>query len=445
MASAILRTASRRVVVTGLGVVSPIGLTRGAYWQALVEGRSGVRGRSAADGSPAAIPCAAEASEFTGDIENFGPLEPAVKKAIRKALKLMNRDTLLAVAAGQQALAESGVLAVTGGERVGVCFGADNISMNPDDFLGGVRACTGEDGRFDFDRWGTEGLGEIEPLWLLKCLPNMPACYLAIFNGLMGPNNTITEGAVSANLAIAEACRLIEDGLADAVLTGATGTTLRPFNLMHALGDEEFIRDCRDPQTASRPFDLHRRGAVPAEGAAAFVLEDLHAALERGATIYGEIAAASAACAIDASGRADGRRSLARSMRECLERAGLEPRSVGHLHAHGLSTQRMDADEAGAIRDVFAAEAERVPLVAAKSHQGHASAGSGATEMAASLLALRKGRLFPVLNYEQPDRACPVRPVTVAATVPAGDSFLNLNLTPHGQASCVAVRAWESN
>ena len=461
-----------RIAITGIGVVSPIGQTVADFWQSIAEGRSGIRargtvrdrdaesrsagpiGQECAEG-PASrqresepffvCPYAGEASGFCGSIDDFGPLERDVKRAIRKALKLMNRETQMAVSAGQQALADSRLLASTvDREQIGVCFGADNVSIMPEDFLRGVEACVTDTGQFDFDRWGTDGLPEVAPLWLLKCLPNMPACYLAIFNGLLGPNNSITEGSVSANLAVAEACRLIEDQAATAVLTGATGTTLQPFNLMHTLPDEQVAADNEDPATVCRPFDRTRTGTVPAEGAAAFVLEEFESAVRRGARIYGEVTAAASGTAADRSGAPACRRSLAHALSGCLQAADWPPEQIGHLHAHGLGTPTMDAAEAAAIRDVFASVADRLPVVALKSYIGNAGAGAGALEMAASLLAVHHRRLFPVLNYRQPDPQCPIRPVR-SFDPNAGRCFVNVSLASHGKASCVAVSAWEQN
>jgi 3-oxoacyl-[acyl-carrier-protein] synthase II len=265
-----------------------------------------------------------------------------------------------------------------------------------------------------------------------------------MLNGLRGSNNSITAGAVSANLALAEAYRQIDDGEADAVLVGATGSRLSPLGLVHARAEEEIATEGDDPAAVCRPFDRGRSGAVPAEGAAAFVLENAESACRRGAAIYGEVVGVASACAVDMAGRGLCRDAASEALRGCLEEAWWEPGAVGHLHAHGLSARQTDAEEAQAIREVFGSAADRLPVVAAKSSLGDAGAGAGALELAASLLALREGRLFPVLNYEAPDPECPVRPVA-ATSATAGRSFLKLSLAADGRASCVAVRAWERN
>jgi 3-oxoacyl-[acyl-carrier-protein] synthase II len=428
-----------RVVITGLGVISPIGNTLESFWESLVQRRSGVATlASASNDGPG--PCAGEAREFTGHIDNFGPLEDGIKKAIRKGIKLMNRETQMAVAAAQHALGDSALMQHgPDPERIGVCFGAGFVSMLPEDFVAGVSTCTSGDAEFDFDRWGQEGLNQVAPLWLLKCLPNMPACHIAIYNDFRGPNNSITQRECAANLAIAEARNLIADGMADAMVVGATGTTLLAFNRLHTLMEEDVADSTGDPASACRPFDRTRTGAVIAEGAGAIVVERLECALDRGAQIYGEIVGAGSSCVVDRSYVPRCDRALANAMRMALRGARMSPDAIGHIHAHGLGTQRSDRYEAKAIRDVFGKRSEQIPLVAAKSYMGNAGAGCGAIELVASLLALKHGTLFPVLNYREPDPDCPVAPVQ-NDDVAAGESFVNLSMLPQGQASCVVIR-----
>jgi 3-oxoacyl-[acyl-carrier-protein] synthase II len=433
----------REIVVTGLGAVTPAGNTCDELWSVLECGRSGIRRRSGDAARAGPIAWAGEALSFTGQMADFGALEPETAKQLRKILKLMNRETRMGVAAGQQALSDSGLLcSETDRERIGVCLGADNVSLLPDDFVSAVAACSDAEGQFEFSRWGQDGIAHVAPLWLLRCLPNMPACYLGMLNELRGPNNTITEGSVSANLAVAEACAWIEQGAADAVLVGATSTMLAPFNLVHALADVDVATvdstDEVDPSRVCRPFDRERRGTVLAEGAAAFVLETADSARRRGARIYGQVIGTASGCA---SGSGPGMAAaLEQALHLCLERAALEPQDVGHIHAFGLGARRADAEEAQAVRRAFGPAADRVPLVTVKSSLGHAGAGAGAIQVAASLLALREQRLFRVLNYEAPDPDCPVRPVTEGCT-PAGSSFLSYSLSPDGLASCVVLRA----
>ncbi|MEZ6130751.1 MAG: beta-ketoacyl synthase N-terminal-like domain-containing protein [Planctomycetaceae bacterium] len=432
-------TDNARIVITGLGVISCAGRTADQFWTTLNRSSSEVPLTSAASGTSAEAgrPVPRGTADFSGSIDDFGNLPDDKRKFIRKALKLMNRETQMGVAAGQQALADSGAGDYYDPDRFGICFGADNVSIMPDDFERGIQACCEADGAFDIERWGTNGIDEVAPLWILKCLPNMPACHLAIINDLRGPSNTITQRDVSANIAVAEACRAIRAGDTDAVLVGATGTTLSAFNLMHSQLEDEVL----DVDAVCRPFDRHRTGSAAGEGAAAFVLEELSCAVRRGAQIYGEVLGTASASCVGTTTAAGCRRSLTQAMQQVLRRSGQTVAAIGHIHAHGLGTRVSDMAESLAICDVFGSEARSKPVVAAKSHLANAAAGAGALELAASLLALRHQHLFPVLNFEHADPDCPVRPVQ-RSDEPAGNSFLNLNLFGRGLASCVAVGAY---
>jgi len=306
----------------------------------------------------------------------------------------------------------------------------------------------------------------MSPLWLLKYLPNMPASHLAIYNDFRGPNNSLTMREAASNAAVAEAYQTILRGSAEVMLAGATGTRLHPLKMVHALQQEELANGQADPARASRPFDRHRTGMVLGEGAGAVVLEELASAQARGATIYGEIVAGASSSAVGplraekanapvsrekTVGAADTAfhginrlharqdRAMINVLRALLHASDMDIEEVGHLHAHGLSTRSGDAEEARAINEVFAARTKPLPVVAAKSYFGNLGAASGMIELMASLLALEHGRLFPILNYETPDPDCPVAAVTDSETV-AGESFVNLNVTPQGQASAVLVR-----
>jgi len=429
------------VVVSGLGVISPIGSTLHDFWSSLTSRRSGISASPelASDEYPQV--CAGVAATFTGDIRDFSEIPDADGKLLRKSLKTMNRETQMALAAATHALADSRwAQTALDPERFGVCFGAGNVVMRPEDFLAGIDACRDESLALHLERWGQLGVPEIAPLWLLTCLPNMPACQIAILANLRGPNNTITQGESATNLAIAEACRWIEDGDADAVLVGGTGNNVTPFGLMHRSAEVDIAPGGVDPSAVCRPFDRDRNGVVIAEGAAAFVLESADSATARGAPIYGEVVGFGSSCVISRAGIAGRKRSAAEALSAALEAAGIPASAVGHLHAHGLSSRLVDRDEALAIRSVFGTSADSLPVVAAKSYFGDSGAGSAALELAASLLALKHGRLFPILNCEALDPECPIHPV-VDPDADAGTSFLNLNISCQGQASSVLIRS----
>jgi 3-oxoacyl-[acyl-carrier-protein] synthase II len=191
----------------------------------------------------------------------------------------------------------------------------------------------------------------------------------------------------------------------------------------------------------SRPFDRDRSGMVLGEGGGAVILEELESAQARGARIFGEVLGHGSSTVVEGSFLARIDRALENAMKQALGEACLEPHQVGHVHAHGLSTRQGDIEEAQAIRRVFSNGAEDVPVVAAKSHLGNVGASGGTMELIASLMAFQQQKLFPVLNYENPDPECPVAAVT-SADVSPGDSVLNLSYCPTGQATAVVVRAF---
>ena len=430
----------RRVVITGIGLVSPLGSSKEALWEALHQARSGVGPLTILPPGAVPVHAAAEAQQFTGEIEDFGPLEKEQKKQIRKALRVMCRECQMGVAVAQLALTDAAIeIGKVDPDRIGISYGTDYMLSLPEEFTEGIRQCLNGEGIFEFPRWGVEGLPKMSPLWLLKYLPNMPASHVAIFNDLRGPSNSLTLREAGSNLAIGEAYQIIRRGNADVMVCGATGTRLHTMKTMHAVSQEEVASGNGDPTKVSRPFDQNRSGMVLGEGAGAVIIEELAHAQARGATIYGEIAAASSRAA--AAPRLVARRKLAMAnvLRALLHDSGFRPEEIDHLHAHGLSTQSCDAEEAQAIAEAFGPRARTLPVVAAKSYFGNLGAGSGMVELIASLLALRAGSLFPTLNYETPDAGCPIH-VVRDGTTPAGRRFINLNVTPQGQASGVIVQ-----
>jgi len=385
----------------------------------------------------------APARQFTGEIDDFGPLEKEAKKAIRKGLKVMCRECQMGVAVAQLALADAALKpGAADPDRSGISFGSDYMLSIPEEFSEGITQCLDEQGRFQFSRWGMEGMTKMSPLWLLKYLPNMPASHLAIYNDFRGPNNSLTLREAAANAALGEAYQIILRGSAELMLVGSTGTRLHPMKMIHAVQQEEVFAGDGDPATASRPFDRDRRGMVLGEGAGAVVLEELSAAQARGATIYGEVIGAATSSVAGRRLVAQRDRAMVNVLQAVLRGAGTNVNDVGHLHAHGLSTRTSDAEEARAIQEVFAARSTPLPVIAAKSYFGNLGAGSGMVELIASLLAMQHDRLFPVRNYTTPDLDCPVAAVRNGDGRP-GTSFINLNVTPQGQASAVMVRRFQ--
>ena len=442
----------RRVVITGMGVVCPLGLSLEDLWAGLAEGRSGVGPLESFPCSGLPLRHAAVARAFTGDIDNFGPRAGARKKAIRKGLKVMCRESQMAVAAAQRALHHSGLFAADAPagsvqpERFGCVFGSDYMLTLPDDFTASVAKCRGADGAFEFDRWATDGMPQLTPLWLLKYLPNMPASHIAIYNDLRGPSNSLTLREASGHLALGEASITIQRGAADVMVVGATGTRVHPMKTVHALQSEQVALEDdaagsgpSEPTRWSRPFDRSRKGMVLGEGSAVFILEELRHAQARGATIHGEIVGHAARNAGLAGGVGLKQKALSLAMRRALSMANVTAAELSHIHAHGASTVVGDREEAAALHDVLGAGAATIPTVAAKSHFGNLGGGSGLVECMASVLALRHGELFPLLNFEESDPDCRIR--AARRGDPSGNVFISSAVTPQGQAGSIVIRA----
>ena len=412
------------VVITGLGVVSPIGTGCDEFWHSLSEGRSGIRRIPALNGQP--FPFA-----IGGQIVNFDATD---KIRPRKALKVMSRDIQLAFVAADMALQEAGIAASgVSPERFGIVFGADLIPCELDEIANAIRSCM-VDGRFDFSLWGTRALSELYPLWLLKYLPNMPACHIGIAYDARGPNNSLTLAEVSSLAAITEAVRVIQRGDADVMVAGGTGCRIHPAVWVRT-GAYQLSRRVDHPERACRPFDLDRDGMVHGEGAGAVVLESQKHAEARGAPILARVLGF--ACAFEArrpdqpwSGEA-----IRRAIRDALRMAELRPHDVGHVNAHGLSTVEDDIAEARAIRS----ELGDVAVTAPKSFFGNLAAGTGAVELAVSLLAFRHEQVPITLNCERPDPRCPINVVNKAPVPAAPPVAVVLNHSRIGQAVALVV------
>ena len=452
----------RRIVITGVGLVSPLGNSKESLWAHLTDGQSGVTDYAAFEASGIATQYAALAREFTGTIDDFGDLEKDQKKMIRKGLKIMSRETQMGVAAAQSAIQDAAIsLSTHIPERSGCLFGTDYMLTVPEDFVDAIQACSEnidehsssvsrpqqggkhlqqDSKQFVFSRWGGDGLSQMTPLWLLKYLPNMPASHVAIYNDLRGPNNSLTMREAAANLAIGEAFFTIERGNADLILVGATGTRVHPMNAIHAMQQEEVANGDFPADAASRPFDRDRCGMVLGEGAAAVILEELSVARARGAKIYGEVVARGASTVLSPTGVADSQKALQNALAALLRSAELRVEDIGHIHAHGISTRRGDSEEALAINAVFGSRSTPCPVTAAKSYFGNLGAGSGMVELISSLLAIEHDVLPGVMNYENPAPECPLLGVS-SGQQRAGTSFVSLSVTPQAQAAAIYVRA----
>ncbi|MEL6896856.1 MAG: beta-ketoacyl synthase N-terminal-like domain-containing protein, partial [Planctomycetota bacterium] len=217
-------TAQRRVAITGKGVISPLGSDASTLLDALRSSQSAVGPITAIPTEPLPFSFGAECQQFTGSIDDYGPLDKTVKRGIKKGQNKMCREIALGVAAAQRALSDAGLDADKRDPlRTGVVYGCDYIMTLPEEFSDGIRAVMNADGQVDFGRWGSDGLKKVNPLWLLTYLPNMPASHIAIYNDLRGPNNSLTLRESSAGAAVAEAFSTIVRGHADALVVGSTG------------------------------------------------------------------------------------------------------------------------------------------------------------------------------------------------------------------------------
>jgi 3-oxoacyl-[acyl-carrier-protein] synthase II len=423
-----MSSSSRRAVISGLGVLNPLGQDAGSFWEALKSGKSGVRTIQAFD--PSAL-----STRFAGELVQFDA-KRFVDKKDRRQLKMMARSIEIAVAAAQLALNDGRVeKAKLDRTRFGVEFGAGLIATELDELAEAARvSANGQPGVVDLHKWGDQGIGNIQPLWMLKYLPNMLACQVSILHDAQGPNNSVTEGDVSSLLALGEAYHILRRGQADFFLVGGADSKINPLSLVRQCLFGRLSRRNDDPASACRPFDRTRDGMVLGEGAGVLVVEDLEHARRRGARLYAEVVGFGAAFDRDRSGKG-----LARAMRAALDRAGLTPADMDHVNAHGLGSPEADAWEARAIREVFGPD---MPVFAAKSYFGNLGAGSDLSELAVSILALHHGTVPATLNYRQPDPTCPVN--VVREPQPARKPhFLKLGFAELGQCAAVVVRRWE--
>ncbi len=423
--------AAVRVVVTGVGVVSPIGIGNERFWDSLVQNRSGIDFLQSmpAEGLPSA---------FGAEVRDF---DPVLHLRDRKFVKVMSRDIQLGVASANLAVKDAGIQP---GDidpyRFGVEFGAGRMTCHPAELAAAARACADEGG-FNINRWQKETLNQIAPLWLLRQLPNMPACHVSIDHNAMGPNNTITCRDASALLALAEAVRVIEAGRADCMIVGACSSNIHPVDVAKFHSFEGLSRRSDDPARACRPFDFERDGAVVGEGAASFIIETYEHAVRRGADIYAEILGVGAGC--DGRGHANESAGigLVRAMESALTRSRIQPSDLGHINAQGKSTQPDDIVESRAYHRVMGDCILKVPVTAMKSFVGHFDAGAGAVELAGTLLALKHGEVPATLNYEVPDPRCRLNVVREQARRMTTRTAISVNRTAMGQSAAAVLRA----
>jgi len=375
----------RRVVVTGLGLVTPLGVGVEPTWEGLLDGRSGAAPITLFDAS-------AHRTRFACEVKGFDPLA----WVDGRKLKELDRYSAFGLAAGLMAWRDAGLgddLPRAERDHVGVILGVgiggiDTIERHHRTLL-------------------EKGPGRVSPYFVPAAISNMGAGQIAMRLGLRGINYTTTSACASGAHAIGEAARLVQRGAADVMLAGGAEAAITPlgvagFNAMLALSTRN-----DEPARASRPWDKGRDGFVMGEGAGVLVLESRDRALARGARVYAEVlgygATDDAHHVTQPAPEAEGAQ---RAMREAMEDGGVDPARVGYVNAHGTSTRQGDAEESRAIRAVFGAHAERLAVSSTKSMTGHLLGAAGGVEGAVTALALARGVLPPTINLDDPDPSC---------------------------------------
>ena len=388
----------RRVVITGIGVINPLGNDVETVWNQLKEGNSGVGYTTIFDASRFPTKISAEIKNW--DITDTGE--------DGELWKNRGRHTRFAGGAAKQAMASSGVLdAIDDPRRFGVYMGSGEGNQDFLSFATMMAAGLGEEGNLDIVKFMNKGLEFLDPAFELEQEPNMPVGHMAAMFNAQGPNANCLTACAASSQAIGEATEIIRRGEADVMLSGGTHSMIHPFgvtgfNLLTALSTNN-----DNPQAASRPFDGLRDGFVLGEGSAMVVLEEYEFAKQRGAHIYGEIlgygSTADAYRITDI--HPEGRGAIA-CMNMAISDAKLNPQDIHYVNAHGTSTKVNDRVETRSCREFFGANAMNVPVSSTKSMMGHLIAAAGATELIVCLMAIRDNVLPPTINYENPDPDC---------------------------------------
>jgi len=403
-----------RVAVTGIGIVSPLGLDAPSTWRAAVAGESGIDWIGAFDTTDLPVRIAAE-------VKGFEPASVASPKDARK----LERNVLFALGAAREAM-DDAALTDFDPARVGIIFGSA---------VGGIAAVADE-----AIVLRERGPGRVSPNFMPNMLVDTASGQLAISLGIKGFNYAIVSACATGSHTIGEAAELIKRGDADAMIAGGTEACIHPlmlagFTAMRGLAPED-----EPPPRASRPFDATRAGFVMGEGACVLVLEELEAAQARGATVYAEVLGYGASNdAYHMAAPEPAAIGVGEMMRAALERADVEPERVGYINAHGTSTPLGDAAETKAIKDVFGDHAYKLAVSSTKSVMGHCFGAAGAIEAMMCVLAVHEGVLPPTINYENPDPVCDLDYVPNESRKKDVDVALSNAMGLGGHNACVLV------
>ncbi|MGB3199946.1 MAG: beta-ketoacyl-ACP synthase II [Nodosilinea sp.] len=374
---------SKRVVVTGMDAITPIGNSLDEYWAGLVAGRSGTARITHFDPSQ-------HASQIAAEVKGFEPGDFLDKKEVKR----MDRFSQFAVIAGQRALAHAG-LSITdlNAEQVGTCIGSG---------IGGLKVLEDQQ-----EIYLTRGPSRCSPFMIPMMIANMAAGLTAIHTGAKGPSTCPVTACAAGSNAIGDAFRLIQNGYAQAMICGGTEAAVTPLSVAGFASARALSTRNDDPATASRPFDKSRDGFVIGEGCGILILEELQHALSRGATIYAEIVGYGMTCdAYHMTSPVPGGAGAARCIQMALKDAGLVPEQISYINAHGTSTGANDPTETQAIKTALGTVAYKIPVSSTKSMTGHLLGGSGGIEGVATCLAIANDIAPPTINLDEPDPAC---------------------------------------
>ena len=408
-----------RVLITGIGTVSPLGLDAPSTWEAMLAGRSGVDTIAAFDPAPFPV-------RIAGEVRGFDPEAVASRKDARR----MDRSVLFAVAATDEAVADAG-LDVLDPERTGVVVGSA---------IGGI-AIVEEQQRVLMER----GPGRVSATFLPNCLVDTATSYIATKLGVVGLNFAVVSACATGSHAIGEAAELIKRGRADVIVAGGTEACVTPLVMAGFCQMQALAARNDDPAAASRPFDRGRSGFVVSEGAAVVVVESESHARSRGAKVYAEVAGYGASNdAYHVATPHPESRGVIHMFSDALRSARIEPDEVGYVNAHGTGTPLGDPAETQAIRQAFGAHADKLAVSSTKSMTGHLFGAAGALEAIASALALRDQVLPPTINLEDPDPACDLDYVPLKTREASFEVAISNSMGLGGHNGAVVLRRFSS-
>ncbi|MBC8175566.1 MAG: beta-ketoacyl-ACP synthase II [Candidatus Marinimicrobia bacterium] len=395
----------RRVVVTGMGVVSPVGIGIETFWDSLISGKSGIRQITKFDTTDYPV-------TIGGEIVDLNPEDYFSRKEIQR----MDLFTTYAMVATQEAIEHSGLSdGIQDMDRFGVIVGSG---------IGGIETIDEQHTILQ-----SRGIRAVSPYLTPKMIIDIVAGQISIRWRLKGPNYSVVSACASASHAIGDAMRIIQYGDADVVISGGTEAGICPLGLVGFIRMKALSQRNDEPEKASRPFDANRDGFVISDGAGILVLEEAEHALKRGANILGEIVGYGAtADAYHITAPAPDGEGAARAMKRAIRDAGLNQTDVDYINAHGTSTPYNDKIETSAIKNVFADRAYNLYISSTKSMTGHLLGASGGIEAIASLMSLNTGQLPPTINYETPDPECdlnyiPNKSIEVDIQIAMSNSF----------------------